>query len=221
MTVAPDKPPGRRARGRASPREAQRTRPAGFGGATGHPVTGPVGAGQSQRKRQGKPGTYAPVECRALTSPTALAARTCSAPRTPTSDHRRDYGERMSRTSRHGAQVRYLDIVDSWRRLAQAFDLMKRASSQRGGRSRQTQLALFRMGRPWPAKNGVRAPMASAGLGDLPATSPIIIRWSAKSGGAGEPSGALWRPHGRPPRPPGGPHALGRSRRPVPGRERG
>ena len=115
------------------------------------------------------------------------------------------------RGERH-AQVRYLDIVDSRRRLAQAFDLMKRASSQRGGRSRQTQLALLRMGRPWPAKNGVRAPMASAGLGDLPATSPIIIRWSAKSGGAGEPSGALWRSRGRPPRPMDGPDARATSR---------
>ena len=35
---------------------------------------------------------------------------------------------------------------------------MKRASSQRGGRSRQTQLALFRMGRPWPAKAGQGRP---------------------------------------------------------------
>ena len=180
-----------------------------------------VGDEESGGRPVGRDARRGQAECRALTGPTALAARTCSAPRTPTSDHHRDYARARSESGGQGAQVRYLDIVDSRRRLAQAFDLMKRASSQRGGRSRQTQLALFRMGRPWPAKNGVRAPMASAGLGDLPATSPIIIRWSAKSGGAGEPSGALWRPHGRPPRPPGGPHALGRSRRPVPGREKG
>jgi len=96
--------------------------------------------------------------------------------------------------------------------LAQAIDDMEGLICQSGGRSRQTQHAILRMEGTWAAKRDVRASKAAEGQGGLAATSHTEMFWSARSGGAGEPSGALWRSRGRPPCPMDGPDAQTTSR---------
>ena len=161
------------------------------------------------------------AQCRALTSPITLTARTCSAPRTATSVHR--HRRRRASPPRRASRLRVRHqgfVAASWR-LAQAFDLMEGLTCQSGSRSRQTEHSILRTEGLRAASRDVRAAKAAAGQDGFCATWPIEISWGAMSGDAGEPSGATWRPQGRPPRPPGGPHAQGRSRRRVPGREKG
>ena len=63
-----------------------------------------------------------------------------------------------------------------------------------------------------------RSNVVTAGLGGLPATSPIIVRWSAKSGGAiGRPLAIPWAP----PTPDGRSRRAGDVARPLPWQGRG
>ena len=160
-------------------------------------------------------------ECSGLTAPTTLTAWTCSGPRTATSVHRLRLRRASPPRLASRLRVRHQGVVAASWRLAQAFDLMEGLTCQSGSRSRQTEHGVLRTEGLRAASRDVRAAKAAAGQDGFCATWPIEISWGAMSGGAGEPSGATWQCRGRPPRPPGGPHAQGRSRRRVPVREKG
>ena len=116
-------------------------------------------------------------ECRPLTAPTTLTARTCSGPRTATSVHRLRLRRPSPPRLASRLRVRHQGVVAASWRLAQAFDLMEGLTCQSGSRSRQTEHSILRTEGLRAASRDVRAAKAAAGQDGFCATWPIEISW--------------------------------------------
>ena len=121
-------------------------------------------------------------ECRTLTGPNMLTARTCSGPRTATSVHRHRLRRASPPRLASRLRVRHQGVVAASWRLAQAFDLMEGLTCQSGSRSRQTEHGILRTEGLRAASRDVRAAKAAAGQDGFCATWPIEISWGAMSG---------------------------------------